>query len=135
MRNGLRAWLLLAACPAVLLAASPPAPGVAPRLRPDREWKLSGRLDRLAFVADALLAPDGRLLATEGSEGVRLWRVRDSTEYARLSWPWHHEYTRLVPQLAFSPTGKVLAVGHRNFIRLVEVASARERWRRKACRP
>jgi hypothetical protein len=56
-------------------------------------------------VYSVAFSPDGKMLATESSEGALLWRVSDGALLATLP---HESDVRIV---AFSPDGKVLATG------------------------
>jgi WD40 repeat protein len=61
-----------------------------------------------AYVASVSFSPDGRILATGGSNGAVLWRVSDGEKLATLS------AGSFVASVSFSPDGRILATGGSN---------------------
>ena len=69
-----------------------------------------------------MYAPDGRTLATAGSDRtVRLWGASTGKELRQIS-----GLNKAASALAFSPDGRTLTVGSGAAIRLWDVATAKE---------
>lgn len=70
--------------------------------------------------ADVVFSPDGATLATGGSGSpVKLWQVKDG----RLSATFNVKHFQGGQTIAFSPDGRLLAVGERSFTKLFDVAT------------
>jgi RNA polymerase sigma factor (sigma-70 family) len=98
-----------------------PAPGGKPAI------VLTGHRDQVMGIA---YSPDGRLLATSGLDHViRLWDARTGEAKGRLENtpdPKRYHGTPALSQVAFSPDGKVLAVGRGDGVLIWDLATQKE---------
>src|SRR5262249_37743511 len=110
--------------PGWLVMVSPLLLAGAQGCGPATECRPVAHLGHKAGVDSRAYAPDGRTLATGGSDRtVKLWDVTTGKEWARL-----RGHTDSVWSLAFSPDGRTLASGSRDrTVKLWDVAAGTER--------
>jgi len=76
-------------------------------------------------VESVAFSPDGKLLASEGQDGVlELWRISDGKRIGKIAFGWKYWLARIVSSytVVFSPNGQFIAIGDQyGFIHLLRL--------------